>query len=159
MNVANTVTSSESVTRDLRGEGLLSGDEEVMIVNAPQQILRSALEALSSRQISEMLEQFADHFTFNDQVLTLEFTDKPRLKGFFEKSRELFPDFAREIVSLFEDGDQAIAQWKLSATQTVLYGSISYRFQSLCLAQRSCASRTEELSGGRTTTTKARLGA
>jgi len=45
-----------------------------------------------------------------------------------EKSRELFPDTALEIVSLFEGRDYAIAQWKLSATQTVSYGSISYRF-------------------------------
>jgi hypothetical protein len=49
-------------------------------------------------------------------------------REFFEKSRELFPDTALEIVSLFEDGDHAIAQWKLSATQTVPYSSTSYRF-------------------------------
>jgi ketosteroid isomerase-like protein len=50
------------------------------------------------------------------------------LTEFFEKSRELFPDTALEIISIFEEGDHAVAQWKLSATQTVPYGSISYRF-------------------------------
>jgi hypothetical protein len=73
------------------------------------------------------VEQFDEPFTFNDHALALEFTDKPRLTAFFEKSRELFPDSTLEIVSLFESGDHAIAQWKLSATQTVPYGSISCR--------------------------------
>ena len=35
---------------------------------------------------------------------------------------------AVEVVSIFESGDHAIAEWKLTATQTVPYGSISYRF-------------------------------
>jgi hypothetical protein len=48
---------------------------------------------------------------------------------FFEKAHELFPDSTLEIVSLFESGDHAIAEWKLAATQTVPYGSISYRFR------------------------------
>jgi hypothetical protein len=51
-----------------------------------------------------------------------------RLSEFFHKSRQLFADTALEIVSRFESGDHAIAQWKLSATQTLPDGSISYRF-------------------------------
>jgi hypothetical protein len=73
------------------------------------------------------VEQFDDCFTFKDHALTLEFTDKLRLTEFFEKSRELFPDTTLEVVSLFEEGDHAIAQWNLSATQTVPCGSVNYR--------------------------------
>jgi ketosteroid isomerase-like protein len=102
----------------------LPGDEN----RPPVSTLESALVALSEGRIKALVEQFADSFTFNDHALTLEFTDKARLTDFFEKSRELFPDTALEVISLFEDGDHAIAQWKLSATQTVPYGSISYRF-------------------------------
>ena len=69
-------------------------------------------------------------FRLRDHTLTLEFTDKRRLTEFLETSRELSPDTALEIVSVFEDGDYAIAQWKLAATPTVPYGSISYRFRT-----------------------------
>ena len=106
----------------------LTGDDDSSRVSGPLRTLRSAFAALSEGRVRELVEQFADNFTFNDHALTLEFTDKPRLSDFFEKSRELFPDTTLEIVSLFEDGNRAIAQWKLSATQTVPCGSISYRF-------------------------------
>jgi ketosteroid isomerase-like protein len=106
----------------------LSGGEESPPVSGSLRTLQSALVALSEGRVSALVEQFADSFTFNDHALTLEFTDKARLTEFFEKSRELFPDTALEIVSLFEDGDRAVAQWKLSATQIVPYGAISYRF-------------------------------
>jgi ketosteroid isomerase-like protein len=128
MNVANTVTRLESVTSDLHGESVLTKDDELTITAVPQQILRSALEALSDGRISEVVGRFEDRFTYNDHALALEFTDKIRLTEFFEKSRELFPDTTVEVVALFGDGDHAIAEWKLAATQTVPYGSISYRF-------------------------------
>jgi len=100
-------------------------------VNAPQRILTSSLTALGEGKISEVLDQFDDHFTFTDHALALEFTDKGRLTDFLHKSRELFPDTAVEVVSIFESGDHAIAEWKLTATQTAPYGSISYRFPIL----------------------------
>jgi len=106
----------------------MHGDDELTIIDAPQQILRSALAALSAGRVLEVVEQFDDRFTFNDHALTLEFTDKLRLTEFFEKSRELFPDTTLEIVSLLESGDQAIAEWKIAATQTMSYGSITYQF-------------------------------
>jgi ketosteroid isomerase-like protein len=106
----------------------LPGDDHSSLVSDSVRTLQSALAALSEGRVSEVVENFADRFTFNDHGLTLEFTDKPRLTEFFEKSRELFPDTALKIVSVFEDEDHAIAQWKLAATQTVPYGSIGYRF-------------------------------
>ena len=106
----------------------LSGDDDAGRVSDSLRTLESALAALSDGRVRELVEQFGDKFAFNDHALMLEFTDKPRLTDFFEKSRELFPDTKLEIVSLSEDGNRAIAQWKLSATQTVPYGSISYRF-------------------------------
>jgi ketosteroid isomerase-like protein len=128
MNVAHTVTKPESSQVALRGKDVMLGDDELTIINSPHQILQSALAALSEGRISEVVEQFADSFIFNDRALALEFSEKLRLTEFFEKSRELFPDTTLEIVSLLESGDHAIAEWRLAATQTVPYGSISYRF-------------------------------
>ena len=109
-------------------EGIvLPDDEDSTWVNAPRSILQSALVAFSEGRISEAVAQFDERFKFNDHALALEFTDKLRLAEFFEKSRELFPDTTLEVVSLFENGNHAVAEWKLAATQTVPYGSISYR--------------------------------
>jgi SnoaL-like domain len=100
-------------------------------ISTPQLILQAALAALSEGRISEVVEQFDDHFTFADHALALEVADRERLTEFLHKSRELFPDTVVEVGSIFECGDYAIAEWKLSATHTVPYGSISYRSRIL----------------------------
>jgi hypothetical protein len=89
------------------------------------------LAALGAGKIAEVADQVDDHFKFADHALGLEFTDRGRLIEFFQKTRELFPDMALEVVASFECGDHAIAEWKLTATQTVPYGSKSYRFPIL----------------------------
>jgi len=103
---------------------VLSNDDDATWVNAPRSILQSALAALSGGRTSEAVAYFDKGFKFDDHALALEFTDKLRLTEFFEKARELFPDSAPEVVSLIESGDHAIAVWKLTATQTVPYGSL-----------------------------------
>ena len=103
MNLANTITGLDQQAGNWQEKEVVRDDESA-IVNTPQQILQSALAALHEGNISEALEQFADHFTFKDQTLTLEFTDKLRLTEFFERSRELFPDTTLEIVSVFDRG-------------------------------------------------------
>jgi hypothetical protein len=130
MSVANTVIKPESEAVDLRGKSVLHDDDELTIIAAPQQILQSALAALNQARFSEVVKHFDQDgcFRFRDHALALEFTDKARLTEFFEKSSELFPDTTLKVISLFEDGEHAIAEWKLTATQTVPYGSISYRF-------------------------------
>jgi hypothetical protein len=127
MSIINISTGSELIaTLQLHAATDGKVDDESTL-NSPQRILELALAALSEGRFSEVVAQFADCFTFNDHALTLEFTQKTRLIEFFKKSRELFPDTTLEIVSLMESGDHAVAEWKLSATQTVPYGSISCR--------------------------------
>jgi len=99
----------------------IKSDTAVTAVSNPKYILQSVLTALSHGKISEAVDQFDDHFTFNDHALGLEFTDKRRLSEFFQKSRELFPDTVIEVISTIESGDHVIAEWKLTATQTVSY--------------------------------------
>jgi hypothetical protein len=130
MKMANTVVRPESEAVDLRRKTVLHGNDVWTTIAAPQQILQSALAALNQSRFSEAVKHFDldGCFRFRDHALALEFMEKARLTEFFEKSRELFPDTTLEVISLFEDGEHAIAEWKLTATQTVPYGSISYRF-------------------------------
>ena len=95
---------------------------------APLDVLQSVFNALNQRNISKAVDQFAEDFAFNDYALSLEFKDKGRLTEFFNKVHELFPDTKVELVSIFECGDYEIAEWKLTATQTEQFGSMSYRF-------------------------------
>jgi SnoaL-like domain len=97
-------------------------------VSAPKRILQSSLAALNEGKILKAVDQFDDRFTFTDHALDLEFTDKGRLIEFFQKSRELFPDAVVEVDSSFQCGDHAIAEWKLTATQTVPCVSTHFRF-------------------------------
>ncbi len=111
----------------MRGTLVLDSDDN-STSDAPRSILQSALAALGEGRISETVEHFDEHFKFTDHALTLEFTEKTRLTEYFQKSRELFPDTTLEVVRAMESGDHAIAEWKLNATQTIPYGSMSYRF-------------------------------
>jgi steroid delta-isomerase-like uncharacterized protein len=86
------------------------------------------LTSLNQGDVSAAIAQFADEFIFHDYALDLEFTQKGRLAEFFQKSRELFPDTVVEVVSTFECGEYAIAEWKLTATETAApYGSLRVR--------------------------------
>ena len=86
-------------------------------------ILKSVLTALNQRNITEAAAQFADAFKFNDYALGLEFTERERLSEFFQRSVELFPDAVTELISTFECGEFAVAEWKITATETVPWGA------------------------------------
>ena len=90
-------------------------------------ILKSVFAALNQKDIFRAVGHFADDFTYRDHALDLEFADKARLIEFFQKSRDLVPDSVAELVSTFGCGDCAFAEWKLTATQIVPFGSRSYR--------------------------------
>ena len=127
-NMSSSDLNTAQALRTILGEIGLTSDDEAYPVRSSTQILQSALAALSEGRISETVEHFDEYFKFTDHALTLEFTEKPRLTEYFQKSRELFPDTTLEMVRVIESGDHAIAEWRLNATQTIPYGSISYRF-------------------------------
>src|SRR5215813_980176 len=95
--------------------------------SAPLHLLQSVLTALREKRISEAVNDFDDHFTFNDHGLELEFADKEHLSEFFRKSRKLFPNTVLEVISIFEFGDYVIAEWKITATETLASGSLQLR--------------------------------
>jgi len=82
-------------------------------------ILKSMLTSLSEGRIADFVAGFQSSFEFTDHALNLQFKEHQQLTEFLEKSRELFPDTVMEVVSVFQSGDAAIAEWKLTATQTV----------------------------------------
>jgi hypothetical protein len=85
-------------------------------------ILKSMLTSLSEGRIKDFVAGFHSSFEFTDHALNLQFKDHQRLTDFLEKSREFFPDTVVEVVSVFQSGEDAIAEWKLTATQTVALG-------------------------------------
>jgi SnoaL-like domain len=95
---------------------------------APVELLQTVFAALNERNIRGVIDQFADDFTFSDYALDLEFRDKVRLAEFFQKACDLFPDTVVELISTFECGDYAIAEWKLTGTQIQQFRFRSYRF-------------------------------
>jgi hypothetical protein len=98
-----------------------------MRASAARHILKSALTALGDGRISEVMDAFDDRFTFDDQALKLQFTDKERLSEFFRKGRELFPDTALEVISTFECGNHVVAEWKITAREVMPLGSMQLR--------------------------------
>jgi steroid delta-isomerase-like uncharacterized protein len=84
-------------------------------------ILDSVLIAFSNGKISDIVDLFDEHFTFTDHALGLEFSDKERLKEFFQKSRELFPDTVMKVISIIECEDHVIAEWTITASEPAPY--------------------------------------
>jgi steroid delta-isomerase-like uncharacterized protein len=92
---------------------------------SPDRVLQTALTALRQGSLGEVVDQFNDQFTFTDHALDLEFKDKGRLREFWAKIREHFPDSKRKDNSIFSNEECVICEWTLTAThrQTLLVGS------------------------------------
>jgi len=95
--------------------------------SSPLNVLQSALTALGEGRISEVIDAFDDRFTFDDQALKLQFTDKERLHEFFLKARELFPDTTLEVLSTLESGYHVVAEWKITTSQLMPLGLMQLR--------------------------------
>jgi ketosteroid isomerase-like protein len=87
-------------------------------------IWQAALDALSEGDIDQVVNQFADQFTFTDHALGIEFKEKNRLQEYFVKIREFFPESERTNRAFFSVGDVIINEWTLAATvsEPFLYG-------------------------------------
>src|SRR5262245_53038750 len=96
-------------------------------------ILKSMLTSLSEARITDFVAGFQRPFKFTDHALNLQFREHQQLTEFLEKSRELFPDTVMKAVSVFQSGDAVIAEWKLTATETISAGSMKLRTPILLL--------------------------
>jgi len=100
---------------------LRTTDIDAPPITSAGHIVQSALSALDDGRVAEAIALFDDRFTFEDHALGLELNDKRFLTEYFERIRELSPDAAVELVSIVESGDLVFAEWKLTATQNVVY--------------------------------------
>jgi steroid delta-isomerase-like uncharacterized protein len=104
------------------------GDFLVTAQKARIGILKSMLTFYNEGRVADFVDEFDADFTFTDHALDLQFSEKDRLTEFLQKSRELFPDSVIEVRSAFESDDAAMAEWKLTATETASFsGSTKLR--------------------------------
>jgi len=96
-------------------------------VNSPVNTGRNAKDVVLRRRDPSLSGQFSGT-QLRDQALALQFTDKERLSEFFLKGRELFPVMALEVLSTFSCEEHVIAEWKVTGTETLSYGSLRFRF-------------------------------
>jgi len=91
--------------------------EKTVAVEAAEEIVVSALACLRSGNIDGAAACFAEPFRFKDHGIGLEFLEKNRLREFFQKRREFFPDSLLHTNSMFVNGDQMITEWTFQGTR------------------------------------------
>lgn len=74
-------------------------------------MVSAALMHLNDGQIEEATACFAQQFAFKDHGIGLEFSDKQRLTEFFEKARELYPNFFLQTRKIFVSGEHVISRF------------------------------------------------
>jgi hypothetical protein len=85
---------------------------------SPERVVSAVLTQLNQGQIEEVVDSFAADFRFKDNGIGLEFSDKQRLTEFFQKTRELCPDYSLQTDRLFVSGEYVITKWTLHVTIT-----------------------------------------
>ena len=85
----------------------------------------SALTRLKNGKSEDAVADFAERFCFNDKGLGLEFTDRERLREFFQKERELYPDSSFQTEKVLVGDDHVVAEWLLKYTiKEPFYGNV-----------------------------------
>jgi ketosteroid isomerase-like protein len=85
---------------------LASRDEDVL----------NALTRLKNGKVEDAVADLAENLRFNHLGVGLEFTDRERLREFFEKERELYPGFSFRTKKTLVAEDHVIAEWLLEYT-------------------------------------------
>ena len=94
--------------------------------STPEKVGPAVIMQLNEGQIDDAIASFADEFTFKDHGIELEFTDKGRLTEFFQKARELYPDYVQLLDRTFTSGDYVVTQWTLRVTiRDPFYGGLT----------------------------------
>jgi steroid delta-isomerase-like uncharacterized protein len=103
-----------SARKDIRSTEM---HQRTVAVEAAEEVLVSALVCIKNGDIDGAAACFAEPFRFKDHGIGLEFIDKSRLRDFFQKRREFFPDSLLHINSMFVNGDQVVAEWTFQGTK------------------------------------------
>ena len=85
---------------------------------SPQRVVSAVLRQLNQEQIDDAVACFTTDFRYKDQGIGLEFRDKERLTEFFQKTRELYPDYFLQADQTFVSSEHVITQWTLQVIIT-----------------------------------------
>ena len=100
--------------------------EVAVQTSAPEQLVPAVIMQLNEGQIEDAIAFFADEFRFNDHGIGLEFRDKGRLTEFFQKARELYPDYVQRLDRMLVSREYVITQWTLQVTiREPFYGGLT----------------------------------
>jgi hypothetical protein len=97
---------------------LLNDVDRTAVLAGAECTLETVLRCVGEGRLDEAVNQFNDRFTFNDNGIQLEFSDKERLREFFQKTREAYSGFAIETEAIRQIRDELIGEWTLRATVT-----------------------------------------
>ena len=98
--------------------------ETSIAITVPEKVISLVISHLNEGHITDALAFFGNEFTFKDHGIGLEFTSKDRLKEFFQRARELYPDMIVLVDTIFVSGDHALTEWTLQTTLIEpLYGN------------------------------------
>ena len=100
---------------------------EVTVQTAtPDKVMDAVISQLNEGHVEDATASFADEFRFKDHGIGLEFTDKGRLTEFFQKARELYPDYVQRLGRTLVSGEYVITQWTLQVTtRERFYGGLT----------------------------------
>ena len=95
-------------------------------VAALEAVVLTVLAHLNNGEVDDAVTRFAEEFRFKDHGIGLEFKDKERLREFFQKTRELYPDSFLRTDTILVSGDHVIIEWTLQTTLIEpFYGALS----------------------------------
>ena len=83
---------------------------------SPEKVVSAVLRHLNREQIEDAIACFAVDCRYQDHGIGLEFREKERLTEFFQKARELYPDYFVRTDQMFVSGEHVITQWTLQVT-------------------------------------------
>ena len=92
--------------------------EVAVHASTPEEVVSGVIMHLNESQVEDATASFAPEFRFKDHGIGLVFTDKRRLSEFFQKARELYPDYVQQVDRIFVTGESVIAEWTLQLTIT-----------------------------------------
>ena len=95
-------------------------------IATPAAIVSGVLDDLRNGRLVGASAHFAEAFRYADHGIGLEFKDRARLKEFFSKARELYPDSSLTTDRIFTSGNHVIVEWTYRATiSEPFYGGMS----------------------------------
>jgi steroid delta-isomerase-like uncharacterized protein len=113
MNRITAGNSAPVIYKHIEYNNLLASGEPANGV----QVWQRVLDGWAAGDTDEVVNEFADEFTFFDHALRLEFRNKDRLREYLVKIREFFSESERRDRTVLGSEDRIVSQWTLVASQ------------------------------------------